>query len=310
MTETTDITVYEKINDPIEAATKLGQMFASSGLFGCTKLEQGQVLALACISERKSPFELMRTYHLFNGKLEMKASAMLARFKELGGKCQWQSDLMDREKASAKFTFEENEMVSTYTIKDAELEGLTGKTASGKDRTNWERATPDMLRARLIAKTIRMIAPQVNSGIYDSAEIPEGGGKHPAEDRSLLSREAPQPSETLEERRDDSTDGIPDLSPENGGPPKSKQPSKVVDAEIIDEGGPSDPFATDVIEENPRVALIEKAGLVIGDREEQANAFLLSKKQINPGGTWRDGPDSLLTRIVSRPDAFLAAITR
>ena len=292
--ETNDITVYEKINNPIEATQKLGVMFARSGLFGCTKEEQGQILALACISERKSPFELMRTYHLFNGKLEMKSSAMLARFKDMGGKCIWKSDLMDREKAQAEFSFEENEgIIATYTIEDARAEGLAG---AGKD--NWEKSTPDMLRARLIAKTIRMIAPQVNSGIYDAAEMTDGGSV-PSEDRKLLVRA--KNDETIEERKDDSTDGIPDLTPQNGGPP--------IAAEVIDvTPTPSDTEDTEE-DENLSGDRLKVAQIIEGN-EDLATSFMLDKGIISQGKSWRDASDEWMKKITERPESFLAAIKK
>jgi hypothetical protein len=43
------------MSDPMLAIKEMGQMFAASGMFGCTKVEQGQVLALACLIEGKSP---------------------------------------------------------------------------------------------------------------------------------------------------------------------------------------------------------------------------------------------------------------
>ena len=47
--------IYSRMSDPMLAIKEMGQMFAASGMFGCTKVEQGQVLALACLIEGKSP---------------------------------------------------------------------------------------------------------------------------------------------------------------------------------------------------------------------------------------------------------------
>jgi hypothetical protein len=85
------------MSDPLDAITKMGQMFASSGMFGCTKLEQGQVLALACLVQGKDPFELMQNYYIINGSLSMKSVAVLANFMKSGGKVKWYSALNNSE---------------------------------------------------------------------------------------------------------------------------------------------------------------------------------------------------------------------
>lgn len=38
--------VYNRMSDPLAAVERLGEIIASSGMFGCTKVEQGQVLSL------------------------------------------------------------------------------------------------------------------------------------------------------------------------------------------------------------------------------------------------------------------------
>lgn len=145
---------------------QLGNWFARSGLFGCEKAEQGMVLAMACLTEKKSPVQLLKEYHIIQGKLCKTSASMLSDYKRAGGKCQWISGLTDGEKATARFTFKENDIEATYTLKDAEREGLTQKGGS------WKRNTADMLRARLVSKTLRMIAPEVEGGaIYEPSEI-------------------------------------------------------------------------------------------------------------------------------------------
>jgi hypothetical protein len=162
-----DITIYDRVTNPMEAVEMMGRMFSKSGMFGCSKEEQGQVLALACLTERKSPFEIMKTYHIIGGKLEMKASAMLAKFIERGGKVKWNSKLTDRTQAAATFRTRDGDVYDeAYTIQDAEEDGL----ANGKN-VQWKNSRADMLRARLISKVIRMIDPAINSGVYDAMEM-------------------------------------------------------------------------------------------------------------------------------------------
>lgn len=159
--------VYRRMDNPMEAIKEMGQMFASSGMFGCTKLEQGQVLALACLIEGKSPFELMRNYHIIGGNLTMKSVAVLAEFMKTGGNVVWHSALSDGEQASATFVMGGNELPkATYTIADAQREGLV----TGPNKHNWNARPADMLRARLITKAVRMLAPSVIMGISEDSD--------------------------------------------------------------------------------------------------------------------------------------------
>jgi hypothetical protein len=161
---------YRKFHDPLVAVEKLGQMFAASGMFGCTKVEQGQVLALACLVEGKSPFELMRNYHIIGGNLSMRSAAILAEFMKKGGKCVWRSALNAKDKAVADFSIGENELPeATYSIEDAQKEGLV----AGPNKHNWNVRPADMLRARLITKAVRMIAPGIVVGVLDETETAE-----------------------------------------------------------------------------------------------------------------------------------------
>lgn len=163
MNESNAVVVYDKIADPLAAIKQIGTMYAKSGMFGCTKVEEGEVLALATLCERKSPIDIKRTYHLMFGSLCMRADAMLARFKALGGECKWLSDLGDVKQAKAHFKYKENELDAAYTIEDAKREQLLGKDL-------WKKSTPDMLRARLISKVLRMIAPEIVAGVYTPEE--------------------------------------------------------------------------------------------------------------------------------------------
>ena len=80
---------YTKITDPIQAMQIMGEMIAGSGMFGCTKVEQGMVLAMQCLAEGKAPLELAKTYHIIEGKLTMRSDAMLGRYLTSGGKVKW-----------------------------------------------------------------------------------------------------------------------------------------------------------------------------------------------------------------------------
>jgi hypothetical protein len=137
-TENNATEIYRRMPDPMQAIEKMGQMFAASGMFGCTKVEQGQVLALACLIEGKSPFELMRNYHIIGGSLAMRSVGMLAEFIKRSGKVTWHSALNDGTTADATFEFNGQTLQrAAYTIKDAEKEGLVNGSKSTTLPRKW-----------------------------------------------------------------------------------------------------------------------------------------------------------------------------
>ena len=81
-----EITLYEKLPDPMAAIERLGTIIARSGMFGCTQSEQGMVFAMHCIASRTSPIQMLREYHLIEGRLSDRADSMLAKFRAAGGK--------------------------------------------------------------------------------------------------------------------------------------------------------------------------------------------------------------------------------
>lgn len=164
-----EITLYERIEAPVDAISKLGEVFARSGMFGCEKIEQGQIMAMQCMSERISPLDLARKYHIINGKLSMRADAMLAEFRARGGKIQWVKT--DATEARAKFLFEGNEIEIAFTAADATQAGfLPAKPGSG-----WAKFPDAMLRARLTSKAMRMLCPEAVVGLYTPEEVEDFG---------------------------------------------------------------------------------------------------------------------------------------
>ncbi len=256
------ITVYQKMDNPLQAIEVLGEVFTKSGMFGCDRTDQGKVLALACLAEQKNPFEIMRRYHLMNGgKLAMRSDAMLAEFKVIGGKCKWFSKLNDTKTAKAQFIFGENDLTEEYTIEDAQREGLTG-------RDNWKKSTPDMLRARLVSKVLRMIAPQIVAGVYAPEELQ--AGETVSTDEPLLKAEAPLPSEAKDV-------------------PAAAKTETVTEAEVVE------------IPEHTR-----KLSQICGQNAEAVNGFLRSKGWITPQQTYLDLTAKQAEPILGKPEAFVA----
>jgi len=163
-----ELSIYQKISDPLKAVEAVGTAIARCGMFGVANEAQGQVLALTCLLENKSPVEVMRHYHLITTKsggtkLAKKAESMLADFMAAGGKWRW--TLTTDTEAKANVDYGENKLAVSYTIEEAKRAGYV------KPDSNWVRIPATMLRWRLVANTIRMIAPAISAGIYTPEEI-------------------------------------------------------------------------------------------------------------------------------------------
>ena len=159
-----ELAFYDKISDPLAAVEKLGTFIAKSGMFGCDKVEQGQVLALACLCERKSPFELLQNYHIIDGRLSKRADAMLADFRRVGGSWVWVKS--DATEAVISLTFQSfKDFQVKYSIEDAKRAGLV------REKSGWAKNPDAMLRARVISKSLRMVAPEIVSGVYTPEEV-------------------------------------------------------------------------------------------------------------------------------------------
>jgi hypothetical protein len=140
-------------------------------MFGCESPEQGQVFALAILCENMTPIEIAKKYHIIQGRLTKRADAMLAEFREAGGKhrvLERTSDvaeielLKDGESNRFRFTFAEAQQEKFPFGKD-------GKTL--KDNWATPRGRMQMLWARVVSDGIRCVAPEVVAGTYTPEEM-------------------------------------------------------------------------------------------------------------------------------------------
>lgn len=194
------LSIYDRISDPMDAIAKLGSAFHISGMFGCSNAQQGQILAMACYCEKRNPMEIVRNYHLFDGKLSMRADAMLANFLSLGGK----HKIIQRDEngAAVELTIDGNTQTFSFTFEQAKEERFVwGKPKPNGERVlkdNW--ATPrgrmQMLWARVVSDGVRTMRPDVVAGYYTPEEVQDfGPGVRPA-----LSPEGEQRRNELEEQ--------------------------------------------------------------------------------------------------------------
>jgi hypothetical protein len=306
---------YDRISDPMTAMVKMGEFLATSGLFGCEKKEQGIVLALACMCERKNPLEIARTYHIIEGKLSMKADAMLAAYRVKGGKLKWLQ--ADDKAAIAEFTFEGSTITISYTEDDAKAAGyIPAKPTSG-----WNKNRAAMLRARLSSKAVRMLCPEVNAGIYTPEEVAD----FDKPSTTAFTTTTGTAVEVIKMATPTVTAGP------NAGQAKVKRfpaPDKPapVEVEVVVEKPASPPQQAEpeaaatisVPAQQPQVQPTPPAGeltmeqetvkAIVGEKLPQALAWLVKNNWLSEGQTLADLKADRCEKICARPDPFLRAV--
>jgi hypothetical protein len=283
--------LYSRIQNPIEAIERIGKFFASSAMFGCERIEQGQVLAMECLATGKPPSVIARTYHIMDGKLSKKALAALAEFRAMGGKHKWVKDGSDGKEAELHLTHDGNTIVSKFSIEDAKRLGVSFKSSKGND-TNWTKSPGNMLRARCISNGVAMLAPEIYAGDVEDEESPST----PATVEPLLkSAHAPV---------------VPDTTPQ----PEPK--TVVADVEVVSAPTVEAPVATPAL--TPTATLNEQGRLdvettlkvqaAIGEHNaEKALAWLQGRGKIK-GTDWQTVPASTATNILNNPKKFIEVI--
>ena len=172
----TGMTLYQQMGDPVNAVVVIGTAIAKSRLFGCETVEQGQVLALECMVRGMPPLTLAEKYHLIQGKLSMRADAMLAEFNARGGKHKIKERspervaitlILDGESQDFSFSWEEALLESFVYSK---VKGPDGQLLL-KDNYATPRRRMQMLWARVVSDAVRAIMPGVNQGRYTPEDL-------------------------------------------------------------------------------------------------------------------------------------------
>lgn len=298
-----EIELYSKLQNPIEAIDRIGEIFSKSGMFNCQKVEQGKVLAMICMVERKSPVQVLKTYHIVDGNLSKKALAALAEFRASGGKHQWLKSgdetfaKEDERYAEIKLTDKENNEVKyRYSMADAKAEGLV------KPGSRWTKRPGNMLRARCISNGLGMLCPEIFAGEDEPEEVSDRTEKH------LLTKEpaaTPKPEEKPAKVVEanvvvlppESTQQPAEPKPEPDKPLVTTKPFEISDARIDATTG--------------RLTVDTMAALeaVIGEPNMPAALTWLK------GRKWIENSLSELNlertkNILARPQAFLGHITK
>lgn len=285
-----NVTLYERIDSPVvmENIQKMGLSFAKSGILGITTEAQGQIMAMTCIVEGITPVEFSRRYHIVEGRLSMKADAMLARYQELGGKVVW-LETTDKT-CRARWIYNGNDIEISFTIEDAHRACLCGRDGAMKENQknpgNWQKYPDAMLRARCQTKAIRMLAPQVNAGIYSPEEI-EG------DDAMTVAAPPPRRGKRV------TSASAPDSEPREVDATVANEP-QAHSHESRSSGNAEDVFAP----ASDPALLPPKAVIDLSDIEDAANMYLNSLGWLSEGKTWRDLGQAHVERIAKGMAAF------
>lgn len=179
------MSIYNQIQDPIVAMKAIGEAIAKSQMFGCQSVEQGQILALECLTQQIPVLSLAKRYDLMGGKLSMKSQTMLADFRDQGGKTKvieksperaaiWMED-RDGNSYTFELTWEDAKKEAfPYNGKEKDIVALLDSNPEKlvlKSKYATPRSRATMLWNRLISDSVRTVAPEVNCGHYTAEEI-------------------------------------------------------------------------------------------------------------------------------------------
>ena len=187
----------------------VGEKFEQSGMFGCTQKGQGMVLAMTCIAEGISPIRFNQTYHIIDGRVTMRADAMLAKFIERGGKFTIRE--RTNERAAALFELDGNALEAEYTMDDARASGICMAKDGKSLKANWAKFAKQMLWARLTSDSVRTLAPGVNMGTYTPEEVQDFDAV-PAS-RTAAPEPAPAPIRTRKAKPEAAVEAEPSPAP-------------------------------------------------------------------------------------------------
>lgn len=309
-----EIELYSKINEPIDAIERLGTIFARSGMFGCDKIEQGQVLAWACIAERKTPIEIKRRYHLQNGELSTRADAILADFHTI---IKGDSTVISRtpEKAAIELTKPgKPPVLFSFTWEEALKEPFVYAKDGRTLKRNYAspRARMQMLWARVISDGVRTLAPEIVSGTYTPEEIddytPERPGKELLPPATPETKAAdPKPAKVTEVRTAEPATN----SNEAANAPVEGTP---VAAEVVPAARQKPTVSNWTNPKDPKKVSAEGAAaladIIPADKQELALRWLEGKKWILPAGGLLDLSPQHAKAIYEQPEAFLSRIAQ
>lgn len=295
-----EIDLYKNLQNPIPAIKEMGEWFAKCGMFKCSRAEQGQMLALICVAEKKSPTQIMREYHVMDdGTLAPRARNVHAKFLEAGGDIEWDltgDEQLEFEKIVAKATFkfrEKKPRTLSFSIADARRMQLPVDKAS----SGWRKTPARMCRARLITMAVDLFCPSIAMGADEVDDINSAVGPAPSIDLKNVTV----------------TSGTETVVSKPSASPKQQTEAKVVEVEVVKDAPKEAAPAAATVEVPPSTGslsreLLDGVEKVIGTHGVAALAYLRRNGHLKDGQGLDCLTEKMATRITKFPDKFVAAI--
>jgi hypothetical protein len=278
-----EIVLYDSLSKDSKSLETFGMVLGKSGTFGFSRPEQGVTMLAICITEKITPLQFLRTYHVMpDGKFSKKAMAALVEFETLGGTFDWKKtgdEVFEKELdryAECFFKFKTREILYRYSVADAKQEGTY------KEGSRWTKRPGNMLRARVTTNALGIICPQIFSGMNedDGEGIAAPELKLPAQPEKIVNVEV-----------------LPSAQPE---PPIESE------KELADAGLAPEVFKAAAVDGILTSETIVALQTVLGDKVAEATKYLASHKWFADGnmGTMTVGRAQ---RILDNPKGFLKA---
>jgi hypothetical protein len=200
-----------------------------------------QVLAYRFLVRREDPFDFVRRNDIIGGKVSMKSATMLADFRtKCGGSHRVLSHTPDKaaielkigkEKQIFEFTWEDAQREDYVYTKDA-VNGKTPKLlpnneanpAALKDNWSTPRRRSQMMWARVVSDGVRVMAPEVNYGMYTPEEL--GGPADEVGDDNVVDGEFTVASEPANAATANATAPAQQQQPANDTPAADPPPTQ------------------------------------------------------------------------------------
>jgi hypothetical protein len=147
----------------IQDISVMANAAAKSRLFpGIDTVEQATCLMMICNAESIHPMKALQRYHIVKGRPTWKSSALLAAFKERGGK--YKFTIRTDKQVTCVFEKDGNTIEITWDAGRAKNAGLLGKDV-------WINYPCQMLTARAISEGVDLCDPAIKGGFMTSEEV-------------------------------------------------------------------------------------------------------------------------------------------
>lgn len=278
----------------IDEHIKRGEYLAKSGLFDCSRPEQGVGISIYCEDANITLQDFRNRYYFADGLMQPRANFMLAEFRRAGGRHRWIKDGSDGKVAEIELTTRDADtFTASYTIDEAQKRGLV------RPKSPWVTSPGEMLRARAITRAINMAAPEIgyaeSEPTYESPLPPKQ-----EESKPLLPEKEEKPPLPPSESKRKKAESKAEPEPEKAEPEKIEPP---VDDASNQELIPSEDSTPTLSDE-----LVEELESALDGIEVQACEWLVKEGHLKKGQSIACLSEKFARRIIKNSDSFAKRI--